>query len=456
MSAQTARQLTSEAPGTPAETRAPGNPSMTVPAMRGTPVVETQRPFDVSILVCVMCLVGLGIVMVYSASIGVADMRFDDPNRYLRSHLKHAFLSVLALCAGLSLNYQVYRRHVYAILGVSLFLLTLTVLGFGINRGHSTRWIGPSFFQFQPSELAKLAFVIYLAYSLEKKLTRMETFAIGFLPHLLVCVMMMILCLAQPDLGTCILLGMVMFSMLFVGGTRVSYIALVLMIAIPAAAGYIARSSRRLGRVLSWVDPWADRFESGYQTVNALTSLGSGGIFGMGLGEGRQKMGFLTQSWTDFIFSSIGEELGLLGTGIVLLLFVVLCARGFRAAWRAPDKFGRYLAFGITVLIGAQAAFNMAVAVGLLPTKGLNLPFVSGGGSSLLVTCFAAGILLNISRYAESPEAYRPLRKVRKPRKRALTLPRRSKAAPKKPRRAISQKSSGARPFVRPTGGGSR
>jgi cell division protein FtsW len=368
-----------------------------------------ERPFDVWILFSVMMLLGLGAVMVYSASIGVADMRFGDPSRFLRTHSLHLAVSLVAFLVGMTLNYQVYRRYAYHILGFSVFLMVLVVAGLGETRHHSTRWLKFGPVDFQPSELAKLAFIIYLAYSLEKKLEDMRTLAIGFLPHLLVCTVFIFLCLMQPDLGTCLLLGGVLFCMLFVGGTRITYIVGVILVAVPLVVGYIARSSNRMGRVMSWLDPWADRLATGYQTVNALVSLGSGGLTGLGLGNGRQKMGFLTQGWTDFVFASIGEELGLIGCACVILLFLMLCWRGFRAAWRAPDRFGRYLAFGIVTLIGIQAAFNMAVAVGLLPTKGLNLPFVSGGGSSLIVSCFSAGVLINISRFAEQPSTWQPL-----------------------------------------------
>ena len=457
MSPHAARRITADAPNDTGQSRVSKVAELPRTRAKDPPsIVETARPYDLGILAATMILAGLGVVMVYSASIGVADMRFDDPNRFLRSHLTHVCLGVTLFVLGMSVNYQLYRRYVYWILGISLLLLMLTVLGLGINRGHSTRWIGPSFFQFQPSELAKLAFVVYLAYSLEKKLERMESFAIGFLPHVLVAVAMVGLCLAQPDLGTSILLGIVMFGMLFVGGTRVSYIVGAGLIAVPLVVGYIARSSQRMDRILTWLDPWADRFDSGFQAVNSLTSLGSGGVFGLGLGEGRQKMGFLTQSWTDFVFSSIGEELGLVGCGLVLLLFTYLCLRGFRAALRAPDRFGRYLAFGITLLIGIQAAFNMGVAVGLLPTKGLNLPLISGGGSSLLITMLGLGILLNVSRWAEAPAGYRPLplRKRKTPRLAKQAPPGEPRRRKPSERRPISQKSSGVRPFPRPSQGG--
>lgn len=453
MSATAAQSMDIQA-NVPAAASAKAEPKRLLPT---TSIIST-RPYDVALLLPVIALLGIGSVMVYSASIGVADMRFADPSRYLRSHLRHVFVGLAALAVGMTLNYQVWKRYCYWVLGLAMLLLMATVLGLGINRGHSTRWIGPSFFEFQPAELAKLAFVIYLAYSLEKKLQHMHRFAIAWLPHLIVAGVMILFCLMQPDLGTSLVLGVVLCAMLWVAGSSSSYVLGAFFVAVPLAAQWIAMSSNRVARILVWINPWDDRYGAGFQTVNALTSLASGGLTGMGLGAGRQKMGFLTQGWTDFIFSSIGEELGLLGCGIVAGMFGMIVWRGFRASWRAPDKFGRYLAFGITLLIGFQAVFNMGVAVGLLPTKGLNLPFVSGGGSSLLISCFAVGILLNVSRYSDSSDAWRPLvwqrkeAKSRRPVRQKREL--KKGAAKKEPRRPVTQKTSGVAPFHSPSKGG--
>jgi len=411
---------------------------------RRTAAADYAPPYDRGLLVAVMLLVGFGIVMVYSASVGVADIRFNDPTKFLRLHIMHAVIASVALLVGMTVDYRVYRKYVYLLLVVSLVLLLLLVVGFGSTINNATRWLGPAGYRFQPSELAKLAFVLYLAYSLEKKYEQMRSFTIGFLPHLVVCSAIMILCLAQPDLGTCILLSLVLFSMLFVAGTRVSYIVAALGVGVPVAASYIANSSFRMKRILAWLDPWQDRYDAGFQTVNALTSLGSGEWFGLGLGNGRQKMGFVPESWTDFIFSSIGEELGFLGTTAVVVLFAYIFWRGYLISRNAPDTFGRYLAFGITSMTAIQAVFNMCVAVGLLPTKGLTLPFVSGGGSSLITCCFAMGILLNISRGRKTPKWAKPVPK--KPR----STPSKPTSTPKRPRRPIKQRSSGVRTFVSP------
>jgi len=431
-STATAEHLTAETKATP---RTGGGKSV---------VSEYAPPYDRGLLVAVMLLVGFGIVMVYSASVGVADIRFNDPAKFLRLHLMHTVIAAVAMIFGMTVDYRIYRKYVYPILILSLVLLLLLLVGFGNTINNATRWLGPAGFRFQPSELAKIAFVLYLAYSLEKKHEQMRSFTIGFLPHLIVCSAIMVLCLAQPDLGTCILLSLVLFSMLFVAGTRVSYIVGALCIGIPVTASYIANSSFRMKRILAWLDPWQDRYDAGFQTVNALTSLGSGEWFGLGLGNGRQKMGYVPESWTDFVFSSIGEELGFLGTTGVVLLFGYIFWRGYKISKAAPDMYGRYLAFGITSLIGIQAVFNMCVAVGLLPTKGLTLPFVSGGGSSLITCCFAMGVLLNVSRGRSAPKWVKTLTKP------PQSKPPKAKNGPKRPRRPIKQRTSGVRTFVSP------
>ncbi len=417
---------------------------------------HAPRPYDAGLLLAVLALVGLGIVMVYSASVGVADMRFGDPTKYLRQHLRHVALAMVALMLGMSIPYTRWRTWVYPTLLGAIAMLVAVLAGAGINRGYSSRWLNLYVLEFQPSEVAKLAFVIYLAYSLEKKHERLRSFLIGFLPHLIVCGVLAGLCLFQPDLGTCIVLAGVMFAMLWVAGTKSAYTVGLVTVAAWLAFIYL-QNSARWKRVGAWLDPYSDRYGSGFQVVNSLISIGSGGTEGMGLGMGRQKMGFLTQGFSDFMFSSIGEELGLIGCAAVIAIFGYILWRGYRVAVRAPDHLGRYLAFGVTVLICFQATFNMSVSVGFLPTKGLNLPFVSGGGSSLMVTAFAIGILLNVSRYAGAPqhrlrEALGSMRLSMRTRQDVES--RATKAT--KERKPIKQRDSGIQPFVRPSNGGGR
>lgn len=359
---------------------------------------------DAGFLFAIIALLSIGVVMVYSASIYVAgaDPNIGDGEFYLRRQSINVAIGLVALILGMSLNYRQMRKWVYPLLLLSILSLALLLVpGLGTTVGRSTRWFRFPFFSFQPSEAAKFAFIAWMAYSLEKKNQKMQSFSIGFLPHILVVGVIMTLCLAQPDLGTCVVLAGVMVSLLFVAGTRVSYILALFFTAVPILVKLIANNSMRMRRILSFRDPWEHRQDVGYQAVNSLVAFGSGGVQGMGLGASRQKFGYLPEVQTDFIFPIIGEELGLIGVTVVLGLLIYVVCRGMAISWNAKDEFGRYLAFGIAMLFGLQAIINIGVALSLLPTKGLTLPFVSFGGSSLLVNCFAAGVLLNISLSGE-------------------------------------------------------
>ena len=367
--------------------------------LRRGPQVETPiGPMDLWITVVVIVLVVVGLVMVYSATIGPADNEYGDTGYHLRRQLMNVAFGALALVVGAVIPYRMWRKLAYPLLVGSIVLL-LALLFTGITRGGATRWhrLGP--FLFQPSELAKFAFIVYLARSIAEKTEHMKRFSVGFLPHVVVLVVIMLLSLAQPDLGTCILLAVLMVMMLFVAGTRLSFILALFFAAAPVVLKVIASSSARMDRILAYVDPWACRYDEGFQTISALTALGSGGLSGFGLGAGYQSMGgFLPEAETDFILPIIGEDLGFIGVSVVLGLFVLLAVRGFAIAWRAQDDFGRFLAFGLTLLLALQAGVNAAVSVGLLPIKGLTLPLVSLGGSSMLVSMLAIGVLLNLSR----------------------------------------------------------
>jgi cell division protein FtsW len=260
---------------------------------------------------------------------------------------------------------------------------------------------------FQPAELAKLALCVYLAYLLARKAEKVRVFSVGFLPPLLVTGLMMGLLLKQPDLGTAAIFGAVALGLLFVAGTRTSYLILAVLVAAPIGWKFIVSTPFRMRRMLAFLDPWAFRRDVGYQITESLISVGSGGVTGLGLGDGRQKLFFLPEAHTDFILSIIGEELGLLGVLTVVSCFGVLVWRGLRSAVRARDVFGTYLAFGITAMFGLQALVNIGVVLGSLPTKGLPLPFISYGGTSLVMSLFMAGVLGNIS--ARNPEPREPL-----------------------------------------------
>jgi cell division protein FtsW len=223
------------------------------------------------------------------------------------------------------------------------------------------------------------------------------TFSVGFLPHLLIAGLLVGLCMLEPDFGSSVALLTLLFVMLFAAGTKLSYLVGSVLLAIPVGYHAIASSPYRLKRIMAFLDPWAHRHDVGYQIAESLMAVGSGGLFGLGLGDSRQKLFFLPEAHTDFIFSIIGEELGLLGVVVVVLLFSVVVWRGIRASLRANEQFGTYLGLGITALIAFQAVVNMSVAMGLLPTKGLTLPFISYGGSSMVIMMTAVGVLLSIS-----------------------------------------------------------
>jgi cell division protein FtsW len=263
--------------------------------------------------------------------------------------------------------------------------------------GGSARWLKFSFLSFQPAELAKLALVIYLARSLTKKEGRMQSLKVGILPHFIVLGGLFFLVLKQPDFGTGIVFATLVFILLFAAGARVLYLGAAVLAAVPVLFYVATRAHYRMGRLLAFLDPWKDPSDSGFQIIQSFLGFGAGKLFGLGLGQGHQKLFYLPEVHTDFIFSVIGEELGLLGVTVVMGLFVFLTWRGFRASFRAADLFGAYLALGVTLLIAVQALLNMGVVLGLLPTKGATLPFVSYGGTSLMINLMAVGILLNIS-----------------------------------------------------------
>jgi cell division protein FtsW len=257
---------------------------------------------------------------------------------------------------------------------------------------------------FQPSELAKFALVLYLAVLLARKAEKVRDFSMGFLPPLLMTGVFLGLLLKQPDLGTAVIIGVTALGMLFVAGTRTSYILISILIAAPVGWKiFITGESWRMKRLLAFLYPWQYRRDTGYQLYESLISIGSGGVWGQGLGQGHQKLFFLPEAHTDFILAVVGEELGLIGMLAVLATFTILVWRGLRASMRARDPYGCYLAFGITCLFGLQALVNMCVVLGLLPTKGLPLPFVSYGGTALVMSLFMAGVLVNISARAPEP-----------------------------------------------------
>ena len=356
-------------------------------------------------------LLSVGVVMVYSASAIVAAERFHDPYFFLKKQVFWALLGALALwlAPGVggprpAVRLDPGRRGGLVVpllpaAGVLLVLVLAPPLGQAING--TRRWIRLGPVSFQPAELAKLALVVYLAAFLARRRDALGDFRRGLLPPLAVAGVLAALVLAQPDLGSCLTLVALTFALLFLAGGRVRHLALVLAPALPLLAVAVWVAPYRVRRITTFLDPWSDPRGSGFQIIQSWLAFGNGGLLGQGIGGSQQKLFYLPEAHTDFIFAIVGEELGLVGALAIVGLFVVLAWRGLRIGLRAPEPFGAYLALGITLLIATQAIVNLGVVTGLLPTKGLPLPFISFGGSALLVTMLATGVVLNISQHAK-------------------------------------------------------
>jgi cell division protein FtsW len=278
-----------------------------------------------------------------------------------------------------------------------VLLVIVLIPGIGGHAGGASRWIRLPGFNLQPSEVAKIALIMYMAYSLDRKQDKIRQLGAGFVSYMLVLVVLLGLLLKQPDMGAALTLAAVAIIMLFAAGTRLVYIISIFLMSLPFLYFLVMNVAYRKRRILAFLNPWQDPQDSGFQIIQSWLALGTGGVFGQGLGEGKQKLFYLPEAHTDFILSVVGEELGFIGVIVIIGMFFLLVQRAMRIAVAAPDTFGRFLALGIAVLFGIQASVNMGVVTGLLPTKGLALPFISYGGSSLVISLFAVGILLNIS-----------------------------------------------------------
>jgi cell division protein FtsW len=371
-----------------------------------TPMKVVRIGMDQVLFATVVLLVGIGTVLIYSSSSIYAEVRFRDDFYFLKLRGIHIIIGFICMFIAFKIPFHFYQRVVHLILLLGILGLYLCLVpGIGVTEGGASRWIRLGPLSFQPSDAAKLGLVIYLAYSLAKKAERkkIKSFSIGFLPHLCIVGIMVFLLLKQPDFGTSVLFLLLMFSMLFVAGTKMSYLLIAFGSAIPFAYHLIINSEYRMKRIMAFLDPWRYRKDVGYQISESLISIGSGGIFGLGLGEGRQKLFFLPAAHTDFIFSAIGEELGFIGVVMILILLGVVIWRGIRIGLNAIDLFSMFLAFGISILLSLQIIINVGVTLGIFPAKGLPLPFLSYGGSSLVITLFGIGILLNISSFRLIP-----------------------------------------------------
>lgn len=357
-----------------------------------------RNNMDYIILLITMTLAATGLVMVYSSSFIMSETRFGDPYYFFRPQVVYVIFGMTLMLITRHIPYQLFCRLSYLILLVTVTALILVLIpGVGHRVGGASRWLRFAGLSFQPSELAKLALVIYLAYSLAAKREKIRQFAYGLFPHLIVLAVLVPLVLSEPDLGSAVILCLIAVIMMFAAGVPFSYLFSLLMLAAPVVYLLIIRSPYRLSRVAAYLRPWDDPQGAGYHIIHSFLAFASGGLTGVGPGGSNQKLFYLPEPHTDFIFSVVGEELGFIGVALIALLFLVLVARGLMVAMNSYELEGTYMALGLTMIIGLQAFMNMAVVTGLLPTKGLILPFFSYGGSAMVINFICIGILLNIS-----------------------------------------------------------
>ncbi len=348
-----------------------------------------------------MLLVFLGLVMVFSASAVMARERFGSAYSFLSKQLIWAVAGLAAMVVATRLDYRRYKHPalVFSLMGLTTLLL---ISVFFLDRSHNThRWIHWGGFSFQPSELAKPVLILFLAYFLEGRTRTMDDWRNTLVPAAVPVLMFLGLIVLQPDLGTAIACAGIVACVLYVAGMRIRYFAYAFAASLIPLYLLIFHVSWRRDRILAFLNPWADRQRAGFHIIQSLIAVSTGGITGTGLMEGKQKLFYLPEPHTDFIFAVTAEELGLVGAICVVALFAIFLWRGMRASWRTEDVFGRYLAAGITSMVVLQAFINISVVLGMMPTKGIPLPLVSYGGSSLFVTLACVGVLLNITKQAE-------------------------------------------------------
>ena len=354
---------------------------------------------DHTLLMIMIALTLVGLVMVFSASAVVAANRFHDPGYFLKRQLAWMAFGLVLMHLASRIDYLWWKRLWIPLLGLTVTLLTMVLIpSMGIAAKGARRWLSLGPIAIQPAEIAKFVAVIYLAAYVARKEERLTAFWIGVVPALCVVGVLSGLVLLEPDLGTVVVMGSVTIGMLFLGGARLSHLLSLVLCAVPALLALALGRNYRRDRLMTFLDPWKDASDTGFQITQSFLAFGSGGVFGVGLGERKQKLFFLPEAHTDFVLALVGEELGLVGTAVIILLFAIFVVRGFQISARARMPFGRFLGMGITLLIGIQALINACVVTGLLPTKGLTLPFVSYGGSSLVMCMLGVGILLSISR----------------------------------------------------------
>jgi cell division protein FtsW len=353
----------------------------------------------VNLTVVVLALICIGVVMIYSASCVNAMENFHDSLYYLKRHFLFLIMGMIAGFYVMTLDYRQIQPHARLILGTSLFLLALVLIPhIGKESYGARRWFKVGIFHLQPSEFAKIAVIIYTADFLSRKQQLIRDFRRGFLPPILVVGVACLLTIKQPDLGTTVEMAAVVFGLMFIAGARLLHLASIAMAAIPIIIYLVAKEPYRMARIIAFLDPWQDSQGIGFQLTQSQIALGSGGLFGVGLGHSQQKLFYLPAAHTDFILSIIGEELGLLGALAIIALFILFIWMGIRLIRQTHETFGYFLSNGIIMMLGLQAMVNVGVSIGAFPTKGLPLPFISYGGSALIFNLVAIALVLNVSK----------------------------------------------------------
>lgn len=354
---------------------------------------------DKVLFIATLLLVCASVVMVYSASALVALERFQQPYLFLTRQALWTVLGLAVLAVAMRIDYRTYRNETFIWTLIGLVAVMLIAVLFRPPVNGTRRWFDVGGLGIQPSEFAKVVCVLFAAMMLERKMHRIDDLSYSMPPMVIVVGGLVTLILLQPDFGTAISLVVIVGMMVFAAGLHYRYFVGLILVALPAGYLLLVSAPYRRRRLLAFWDPWADPLGDGFQIIQSLISVGTGGVFGKGLMAGVQKLFYLPEPHTDFIYAVIGEELGLIGTTTVLICFCVIAWRGLRIAARAEDTFGSFLALGVTTMIVAQALVNISVVLGLMPTKGIPLPLVSAGGSSLLINLLGMGMLLNISQH---------------------------------------------------------
>jgi len=357
-----------------------------------------RKTFDYPLFIVTIALVGFGLVMIFSASFYLSDIRMGDSTFFFTRQLTWAAIGFVGMMFFATYDYKKLRKFSVPILLVSIGLLII-VLSFGVQRNFATRWIEVLGISIQPSEIARFAMILFLADSIAKRRDKIKFFFKGVLPYLFLLTIVFGLILLQPNFSMAGSLAILVMVILYIGGMRFWHLLLVSIAGAVSAWKILQSANYRIDRLTAFLDPWADPLDTGYQLIQSFFALGAGGVLGVGFGQSRQKHLFLPHSETDFILSIIGEEWGFLGTTVLLVTFLFLIFRGVRIAIAAPDFFGSLLSAGIIGLIAIQVLIHIAVVTGTMPPTGLPLPFVSFGGSSLVMFMSSMGILLNVSRY---------------------------------------------------------